>query len=92
MNKERFHNQLALNLGYQRVINGQRIKICIDDKQYADDIYKYRLLFKADMLYTASEGLRQNDMDCIENNGYENVKSIVDAVHEAYVEANSSRL
>ena len=32
--KDRFHNQLALNLGYQRIVNDKRITIEVDD---ADD-------------------------------------------------------
>ncbi len=37
-NKDRFHNQLALNLGYLRIVNSKRINICIDDKQYSYDV------------------------------------------------------
>ena len=37
-NKDKFHNQLALNLGYQRIVNDKRINISIDDKQYLDDV------------------------------------------------------
>ena len=29
--KERFHNVLALSLGYERLINDKRITICVDD-------------------------------------------------------------
>ena len=36
--KDRFHNQLALNLGYQRIVKEKRINIAIDDKQYLDDV------------------------------------------------------
>ena len=38
LDKDRFHNQLALNLGYERIVNDKRINISIDDKQYPDDV------------------------------------------------------
>ena len=31
MNKERFHNALALSLGYERIINDKRTTIQVDD-------------------------------------------------------------
>lgn len=31
MNKERFHNAFALNIGYERLVNDKRIAIKIDD-------------------------------------------------------------
>ena len=89
MNKERFHNQLALNLGYQRIVNDKRINISIDDKQKPDDVLIAISIdgFSSPICYMASEGLDQNDMDCIVENGYDDVKMIVDAVHRAYIQA-----
>jgi len=51
MNKERFHNQLALNLGYQRIVNDKRININIDDKQYADDVMVFYVLLACQSRY-----------------------------------------
>ena len=92
MNKERFHNQLALNLGYQRIVNDKRINISIDDKQYADDVMISICVagFSKSICYKASEGLSQNDMDCLDENGCEDVKMIVDAVYQAYIQATTS--
>lgn len=89
MNKERFHNQLALNLGYQRIVNDKRINICIDDKQYPDDVMVSIGIdgFSKPICYKASEGLSQNDMDCIDEKGCDDIKQIVDAVHQAYTKA-----
>ena len=90
-NKDKFHNQLALNLGYQRIVNDKRIKISIDDKQYPDDVMITISFdgFSKPICYKASEGLSRNDMDmgCLDENGYEDIKIIVDAVHQAYLEA-----
>ncbi len=90
MNKERFHNQLALNLGYQRIVNDKRINISIDDKQYSDDVIVSINIdgFSMPICYRASEGLSQNDMDCLGENGYDEINAIVDAVYQAFIDAN----
>ena len=92
MNKERFHNQLALNLGYQRIVNDKRINISIDDKQKPDDVLISISIdgFSSPICYMASEGLDQNNMDCLDENSYDDIKIIVDAVHQAYIDANRS--
>ncbi len=89
MNKERFHNQLALNLGYQRIINDKRINISIDDKQYSDDAVVSISIdgFSKPICYKVSKGLSQNDMEYLDENGYEDIKIIIDAVHQAYIES-----
>ena len=88
-NKDRFHNQLALNLGYQRIVNDKRINISMDDLQYFDDVMIFIHIdgFSYPICYKASEGLSQNDMDCLDENGYDDIKVIVDAVHQAFNEA-----
>lgn len=92
MNKERFHNQLALNLGYQRIVNDKRINISIDDKKFQDDAMVSIFIdgFSSPICYKASEGLGQNDLDCLDENGYDDVKMIVDAVHRAYIQATTN--
>ena len=88
--KDRFHNQLALNLGYQRIVNDKHINICIDDKHYPDDVMVSISFdgFSKPICYKASEGLSQNDMDCFDEEKYEEIKIIFDAVHLAYIQAN----
>ncbi len=90
MNKDRFHNQLALNLGYQRIVKDKRINISIDDKQYADDAMISISIngFSKPISYMASEVLSQDDMDCLDENGYDDIKMIVKAVRQAYIEAS----
>ena len=92
MNKERFHNQLALNLGYHRIVNDKRINIAIDDKQFADDaMISIRIDgFSKPICYKASEGLSRNDMDCLDENGYDDIKMIADSVHQAYIQATTN--
>ena len=88
-NKDKFHNQFALNLGYQRIVTDKRINISIDDKQYPDDVMISISVdgFSSPICYKASEGLSQNDMDCLDDNGYDDINNIVDAVHQAYIQA-----
>ena len=91
-NKDRFHNQLALNLGYQRIINDKHINISIDDKQFPDDVMvsiSIDGLFRP-ICFMASEGLSQNDMGCLDENGCDDIKIIVDAVHHAYIQASKN--
>lgn len=90
--KDRFHNQLALNLGYHRIVNDKRINISIDDKQYTDDVMISIRIdgFSKPICYKASVGLSQDDMDCLDENGYENIKIIIDAVHQAYIQATTN--
>ena len=91
-NKDRFHNQLALNLGYQRIVNDKHINLVIDDRQYPNDVLIYINIegFSKSICYKASEGLSQNDIDCLVENGNDGIKVIVDAVHHAYIEAESA--
>lgn len=76
MNKERFHNQLALNLGYQRLVRFKHIDISIDDKQNPDDVMISISIdgFSRPLCYKASEGLSQNDLDCLDENGCDDIK------------------
>ena len=92
LDKERFHNQLALNLGYKRIVNDKRINISIDDKQYPNDVMVSISIdgFSKPICYKASEGFNQNGMDCLDEGGYKDLKVIVDAVHQAYIKATTS--
>ena len=89
LDKDRFHNQLALNLGYQRIVNDKQINISIDDKQYPEEVVISISNdgFSRPICYKASEGLSQNDMDSLDVNGYNNIKINADAVRQAYIHA-----
>ena len=90
--KDRFHNQLALNLGCQRIVNDKSINIAIDDKQYLDDVMISITIdgFSFPICYKASEGLSQNDMDRLDENGYDDIKVIADSVYQAYIQATTN--
>ena len=91
-NKDKFHNRLALNLGYQRIVNDKRTNISIYDKQYPDDVMISISIdgFSKSICYKASEGLSQNDMDSLDENRYDDIKIITDAVHQAYIQATTN--
>ena len=93
LDKERFHNQLALNLGYKRIVNDKRINISIDDKQYPNDVMVSISVdgFSRPICYKASQGLNQNDMECLDEDGYDDIMIIVDAVHQAYIQATTNQ-
>ena len=79
MNKERFHNALALSLGYERIVKDKRITIQVDDSDDPWVTLKFQgcpevIRFKASGEADASE-LRDD------------IKVIADAVHQAYVES-----
>lgn len=84
-NKDRFHNQLALNLGYQRIVNDKRITIDVDE---ADDPWvSLKIQGHSDEVCFKASG----DANGVELNSIpvmqEEIKQIVDAVHQAYIRA-----
>lgn len=85
MNKERFHNALALSLGYERIVKDKRITIEVDDSddpwvtlkfQGRPEAIRIKASREADAALAAdASGLRDD------------IKVIADAVHQAYVES-----
>jgi len=65
----------------------------IDEKQYPDDVVVSIGIdgFSTPICYKASEGLSQDDMECLDENGYENMIIIIDAVNQAYIRATTNQ-
>ena len=87
MNKERFHNALALSLGYERIIKDKRITIEVDEAdapwvtlkiQGHPDVVRFKASGDANEMELNSIPAMQ-----------EEVKNIVDAVHQAYIQATT---
>ena len=87
MNKERFHNALALSLGYERVVKDERITIDVDDSddpwvtlrfQGRPEVIRFKASGEADADLTAEAPKYQNE-----------IKAISDAVYQAYIESCS---
>ena len=93
MNKERFHNALALALGYEQILNDKRYKIIVDEK--ADDL---KIIIKdVDGIILLSirvsevKGIKQEGF--VINNGLilnNDLNKIVEAVHQAYIDATKN--
>lgn len=94
MNKERFHNALALNLGYDRIVNDRQLSIKIDETVTDPVVTLASEASQHSVSFNASE-----DADAVWMNIQKNqsayllepeTKKIIDAVHQAYIDANTS--
>ena len=92
MNKERFHNVLALLLGYKRIINGNIVRISINDKINPDDpkiIIKNSRNQKTISFMASEIACVDSMMDSSEEVKAE-VMLIVDSVHKAFIQATTN--
>ena len=89
MNKERFHNALALLLGYKRIINGDVVRISIDDKINSDDpkITIKNCRNQETISFKASETACVDAMMDSSEEVKAEVMFIVDSVHKAFIQA-----
>lgn len=85
-NKERFHNVLALSLGYERIVKDNRISISVEEK--SEDPW---VTIK---IQGSSEVLRMKASDSTINWEFIDIPAIqdemekyIDAVHQAYIQA-----
>lgn len=92
MNKERFHNALALNMGYKRLVNDKRIAIKIDDT-ILDPVVTLKLELNHQIFsFNASEDVDgvwmkiQNAQSVLKQES--ELKEIINAVHQAYIDSN----
>lgn len=83
--KERFHNVLALSLGYERIVKDKRITIQVDDSDdpwvtlkfsYRPEVIRIKASDEADAAETKAVPEMNNEIKCI-----------ADAVHQAYIES-----
>lgn len=81
-NKERFHNALALSLGYERIVKDKRITIEVDDSD--DPWVTLKIQGFPDVVRFKASG-DANGVEFMQ----ENIKIIADAVHQAYIQATT---
>lgn len=92
MNKERFHNALAIKLGYDCIVNDKRISIKIDDTTtdpvvtLTSEASRQSVSFKASENADVVYAKMQKSMGILAKEQV--LKGIMDAVHQAYTEAN----
>ena len=88
MNIERFHNALALSLGYERIVKDKRITIEVDE---ADDPW---VTLKIQGHPKVVRFRASGDANEVELNKIpamqEDIKNIVDAAYQAYIQATKS--
>ena len=95
MNNERFHNALALNLGYDRIVNDRQISIKIDDTTTDPVVTLAFLASQRSFSYNASEDAdvvyakMQKSMGILVKE--QDLKGIIDAVHQAFLDTSTSR-
>ena len=87
--KERFHNALALSLGYERIVKDKRITIVVDDSddpwvtlkfEGSLDVVRFKASCEADASFAAdTPGFRDD------------IKEITEAVHQAYIDVSTCR-
>ena len=87
-NKERFHNELAMRLGYERIVNDKRILISVDDSE--DPWVTLKVQGHDDIKFKASGNCEAIDSTAWTGMNDE-IRKITDAVHQAYIVANNSR-
>ena len=85
MNRERFHNELAMRLGYECIVKDNRISISIeesDDPWVTLNVHGHIVQFKASDNAEIINLKFSLDIQSV-------IKHIVDAVHCSYYEANN---
>lgn len=83
--KERFHNALALSLGYERIIKDKRITIEVDDSddpwvtlrfQNSPEVVRFKASNKVDAAFIENTLAMQDEINII-----------IGSVHQAFLEA-----
>ena len=85
MNKERFHNALALSLGYERIIKDKRITIEVDDSD--DPWVTLKFQGRPEVIRINASGEADAALVADASELRDDIKVIADAVHQAYVES-----
>lgn len=88
MNKERFHNALALSLGYERIVNDKRITIHVDDSD--DPWVTLKFQGRPEVIRIKASGEENATLTTEKPELGEEIKEIVDAVQQAYINATTT--
>ena len=84
MNIERFHNALALSLGYERIIKDKRISIEVDDSDDPWVVLKFLGCPEVYRFKASGEAYTDVVEPGVIPEMHEEIKIIADAVHQAY--------
>ena len=87
--KERFHNALALSLGYERIVKDKRITIEVEESeepwvtlkfQDCTEVVRFKASDEADAALAEKIPVMQDE-----------IGQITDAVHQAYIQATTNQ-
>ena len=85
MNIERFHNELAMRLGYERIVKDKRISISVEE---FDEPCVILTLQNGEVIRIKASA----NLDDAEMRTYpeirDEIKTVFDAVHQAYIESS----
>ena len=82
-NKEKCHNELAMRLGYERIVKDKRIQISVEE---SDELWvTLKIEDGEDVRFKATDTPKEMDIKTTPE-----IKEIVDAVHQAYITAINS--
>ncbi len=83
--KERFHNALALSLGYERIVKDKRITINVDDSD--DPCVTLKFQGRPEVIRIKASGEADAALAADASELRDDIKVIADAVHQAYIES-----
>ena len=86
-NRERFHNELVMRLGYERIVNDKRILISVDESD--DPWVTLKVQGHDDIKFKASENAEILDLETLPE--AQQIKEIISAVQQAYIVASTAR-
>lgn len=89
MNKEKFHNELAMRLGYERIVKDKRILISVEDSD--NPWVTLKIDGSEEIRIKASEELEEVELSAIPEICDE-IMQINDAVHKAYIESTRNTI
>ena len=81
--KDRFHNQLALNLGCERILKDTRYSIKVEYNEQGTPVVSIMGLNNERIVFNASENVEKDKGTDLTPD----IKQIYDAVHQAYIQA-----
>ena len=84
--KDRFHNQLALNLGYERILKDTRYSIKVEYDEQSSPVVSIMGSNNESIVFNASENLEKDKGTDLTPD----IKQIYDAVRQAYIQASST--
>ena len=86
--KERFHNALALSLGYERIVKDKRITILVDDSD--DPWVTLKFQGRPEVIRIKASGEADAALAADASELHDDIETIADAVHQAYIQASTN--